>query len=118
MTEREQLVMEASKFILENDLFLMRNEHKGTVPWIDSNKLYVAINIIRRLLSLLPKEGEVVVPVEPTEEMLIAARDWSAAKYNQCIGNDAATGCYKAMIEASLVTSSPALKTPRRNGHP
>ncbi|RYG84124.1 MAG: hypothetical protein EON59_13465 [Alphaproteobacteria bacterium] len=40
----------------------------------------------------------VVVPREPTEAMLRAARDWSAAKYGKPIGNDGAIGCYRAMI--------------------
>ena len=43
----------------------------------------------------------VSVPVEPTEKMLIAARDWSYAKYYKPIGNDAAIGCWKAMIAAA-----------------
>lgn len=42
--------------------------------------------------------GMVVVPVEPTEAMLDRARDWSMAKYSRGIGNDAAAGCWKAMI--------------------
>ena len=41
-----------------------------------------------------------IVPVEPTDEMLNAARDWSAAKYGKPIGNDAAIGCFQAMLAA------------------
>lgn len=37
---------------------------------------------------------------EPTEAMLNAARDWSAAKYGKPIGNDAAIGCWQAMFDA------------------
>jgi cell division septum initiation protein DivIVA len=37
---------------------------------------------------------------EPTEAMLIAAHDWSLAKYGKAIGNDAAIGCWKAMLYA------------------
>ena len=37
-----------------------------------------------------------------TEEMLIAARDWSYAKYGKPIGNDAAQGCYNAMFTAAI----------------
>jgi hypothetical protein len=33
--------------------------------------------------------------------MLVAARDWSHKKYGQPIGNDAAIGCFMAMIEAA-----------------
>jgi len=43
----------------------------------------------------------VVVPREPTEAMLHAARDWSVKKYSQGIGHDAAIGCYRAMIAAA-----------------
>lgn len=46
-------------------------------------------------------DGKVLVPVEPTREMLEAARDWSYKKYDKPIGNDAAQGCWKAMLAAS-----------------
>jgi hypothetical protein len=39
---------------------------------------------------------------EPTGGMLIAARDWSIAKYGQEAGNDGATGCWRLMIDAAL----------------
>lgn len=39
---------------------------------------------------------------EPTDPMLIAARDWSYAKYGKPIGNDAAIGCWQAMLDAAL----------------
>lgn len=39
-------------------------------------------------------------PIEPTEEMLIAARVWSYKKYGKPIGNGAATGCWRAMFDA------------------
>ena len=45
-------------------------------------------------------EGSVVAPMEPTEEMLIAARDWSLKKYGISVGDDGAKGCYAAMIAA------------------
>lgn len=41
-----------------------------------------------------------VVPIEPNEAMLEAARDWSQGKYGKPIGNDAAKGCWKAMMDA------------------
>lgn len=41
------------------------------------------------------------VPYVPTEQMLDAARDWSAAKYGKPIGNDAAIGCWQAMFAAA-----------------
>lgn len=36
----------------------------------------------------------------PTDAMLIAARDWSYKKYGKPIGNDAAIGCWQAMLSA------------------
>ena len=44
-------------------------------------------------------EGFVLVPKEPTQAMLDSARDWSTKKYGKAVGNDGASGCYKAMIE-------------------
>lgn len=46
------------------------------------------------------QEGFVVVPKEPTEKMLNAARDWSADKYGKPVGNDGSRGCYQSMISA------------------
>jgi hypothetical protein len=40
-------------------------------------------------------------PMQPTEAMLHAARDWSVKKYGQGIGSDAAIGCWQAMLAAS-----------------
>ena len=45
-------------------------------------------------------EGFILVPKEPTQAMLDSARDWSTKKYGKAVGNDGASGCYKAMIEA------------------
>ena len=45
-------------------------------------------------------DSEVIIPREPTEEMLIAARDWSAKFVGYPIGNKAATGCWQAMFDA------------------
>ena len=42
-----------------------------------------------------------LVPHEPTEEMLNAARDWSIKKNGMGVGNDQATGCYAAMLAAA-----------------
>jgi len=46
--------------------------------------------------------GYALVPVEPTEAMLNAARDWSLKKYGQAVGNDGARGCYAAMLAAAI----------------
>jgi hypothetical protein len=45
--------------------------------------------------------GHARVPVLPTDAMLDAARDWSYKKYGKPIGNDAAIGCWTAMLTAS-----------------
>ena len=37
----------------------------------------------------------------PTDAMLIAARDWSYAKYGKPIGDEAAIGCWNAMLAAA-----------------
>lgn len=39
---------------------------------------------------------------EPSEPMLVGARDWSDRKYGKPIGNDAAQGCWRSMIDAAL----------------
>lgn len=44
-------------------------------------------------------------PQEPTRAMLDAARDWSNKKYGKAIGDDAARGCWQAML-AALSSSS------------
>lgn len=53
-------------------------------------------------MTPIPTQAEdlVLVPREPTTEMLIAARDWSDDKYGKPIGNDAARACYRVMISA------------------
>ena len=48
----------------------------------------------------IPK-GYALVPVEPTDEMLIAARDWSIKVIGRSVGDSGAIGCYKAMIKAT-----------------
>lgn len=45
-------------------------------------------------------EGVVLVPKEPTQEMLDSARDWSTKKYGKAVGNDGAYGCYRAMVSS------------------
>lgn len=50
---------------------------------------------------------------DPTEAMLIAARDWSKAKYGTPIGNDAAAGCWQAMFDA-VIPSPPLLQSGER----
>lgn len=38
----------------------------------------------------------------PTDVQLNAARDWSICKNGIGVGNDQATGCYQAMIDAGV----------------
>ncbi len=47
-------------------------------------------------------EEMMLVPREPTKEMLNAARDWSIKKYGRGIGNDSAIGCWNVMYQAWL----------------
>jgi len=54
-------------------------------------------------LSPIPAGDAVSVPLVPTEAMLTAARDWSFHKYGKSIGDDAAIGCYNAMLNARPV---------------
>ena len=53
-------------------------------------------------------DGYKLVPIEPTDDMLNAARDWSDKKYGKPIGNDAAVGCFQAMLEAAPEPEEPA----------
>lgn len=45
--------------------------------------------------------------IEPTEEMLTAAADWSRAKYGKPIGNADAIGCWKAMAAVAPLQTPP-----------
>jgi len=40
--------------------------------------------------------------LQPTNKMLDAARDWSIREYGRGVGNDAAAGCWQAMLRAAL----------------
>ncbi len=61
---------------------------------------------IKQLIADAWKPRVAVVPREPTEAMLIAAREWSHKKYGKPIGSDAACGCWAAMLEAAENESS------------
>ena len=80
MTEREQLVKEASD--IADMLYMLNMPDKA--------------NAIRRLLSLLPKEGWASVPKDITPQMLIAFQHASGLHppHKQIVDG------YKAMIEA------------------
>jgi len=50
----------------------------------------------------LPAVDAVLAVLEkPSEAMLDAARDWSGDEYGKPIGNEAAIGCFTAMIRAA-----------------
>ena len=87
MDDRDQLVKEAEGF-----LYLADSESDPH----DAVDLSRALSIIHRLLFLLPKEGEVVVSVEPTNDMNIAGLE----ELLKMEGNIVARRVYKAMIEA------------------
>ena len=97
MTEREQLVREAEELAAWLE---------SIESWQISDKAFQTHSkqalTVRRLLSLLPKEGEVVVPVEPTKKMMeYYYRAYETAELNQ--RNDYTPIfhiAYKAMIEA------------------
>lgn len=63
--------------------------------------LYVAPASSAPEERLPPSDNLEMVPAYPTEEMLVAARDWSTSMYGKPIGNDAARGCWQAMLAAS-----------------
>lgn len=52
------------------------------------------------IVRALEAAGYVIVPKEPTDAMLNAAREWSHKKYGKPVGNDGASGCYRSMIES------------------
>ena len=70
----------------------------GNANWASRPNREVMRGALARAINA---SGCVLVPREPTEAMLIAARDWSYAKYGKPIGNDAATGCWGAMLAAA-----------------
>ena len=46
----------------------------------------------------------------PTDAMHSAARDWSDKRYGKPIGQDASTGCWRAMIDAAIDETGDRLK--------
>lgn len=81
--------------------------HDGTCPCAKSMK-----RDARAILAALAEAGLAVVPVEPTRAMLDAARDWSLVKYHQGVGDDAASGCYRAMLAAASEDRAPQSTAP------
>ena len=94
--------MEQGNYVIKDDLSpdfegdATEIWHRVNTGWAMWKK---AINFGRKQPQVIP-DGFVVVPKEPTQTMLDSARDWSTKKYGKAVGNDGASGCYKAMIEA------------------
>lgn len=53
------------------------------------------------LFERLREAGFAIVPKVATEEMLVAAREWSRVKYGVPVGNDGTNGCWTAMVAAA-----------------
>lgn len=71
------------------------------------------LSVIADLKSLQPvsaavPEGFKLVPIEPTQGMLEAARDWSLKQYGKPVGNDGANGCYQSMLADAPQLPQPA----------
>ena len=87
------------------DLGTPPQPQKGETPqsveeWIEENEIWNGCIPADKARDFMA--GKALVPVEPTDEMLNAARDWSDRKYGKPIGNDAAAGCYSVMLEAAM----------------
>lgn len=91
--EHESAKASVTKDVLETAwrVFITMSSHGESGP-----------NALRKALeAVAPMLASARVPDEPTEEMLVAARDWSYRKYGKPIGNDAAIGCWQAMLAAA-----------------
>ena len=73
-------------------------------PLYEKGKVTDELAEAKAAVQALEDAGFAIVSVEPTEEQLIAARDWSVEKYGRGVGDDGATGCYKAMLKAAKAT--------------
>ncbi len=75
-------------------------------PYLDNaaecHTVYTAAPVAQQPQAEAVPPGYVLLPMEPTLEMLLSARDWSATKYGKPIGDDAAKGCWGAMISAAI----------------
>jgi hypothetical protein len=88
----EMVERTAAAILKEAGLLNSEEIHDDLTNWLAISRSYA-----RRYARAVLESAR-----EPTESMLIAARDWSAAKYGRPIGNDAAVGCLHAMIDAAL----------------
>ena len=84
----------------------IQKQHEDFDLWWEGNAIAMmceedeALKIWQAAKAQAVLEGFVLVPKEPTQAMLDSARDWSTKKYGKAVGNDGASGCYKAMIES------------------
>lgn len=81
----------ASKMI-ERAARAMWEEACPGMEWGDEDKMYYLQGARIAIAALR----------EPTETMLHAARDWSIKKNGRGVGDDQATGCWQAMLDATL----------------
>ena len=71
----------------------------GKVDVYEPCVAYAIYDVLHSIRALSPTPQADPVR-EPTDAMLIAARDWSDRKYGKPIGNDAAIECWQVMYDA------------------
>lgn len=79
--------------------FRSGDQYVRAVSSVDYDKLRAYA--LRHSAPGMVPDGWQLVPKEPTNEMLNAARDWSVKKNGRGVGNDQATGCWQAMYDAA-----------------
>ena len=72
-----------------------------------ARELTADLNSAADLIRQMAERQDAPIAI-PTREMLMAARDWSIKKYEKAIGNDAAEGCWRAMLAAAPPAPQPA----------
>ena len=100
-TERNRILN-----IALTDLNAIINGHNPDVDTSINNMVWDRLDKLACDVELLAhRRASQAAPARPTEAMLNAARDWSDAKYGKPIGNDAAIGCWNAMLAAAPAPS-------------
>lgn len=74
---------------MDNEMIERCNKSMLATPNASDYNTLVITNIIKAMHK-------------PTDKQLNAARDWSSIKYGKPIGDDAAMGCWQAMIDAII----------------
>jgi hypothetical protein len=98
-SDHYERLMDAPPDLLANRLTSTLIMQKGNLNLYDA-VLQRFIEQVRAEYGVAP-EGFKLVPIEATEVMHDAARDWSYAKYGKPIGSDASAGCWSAMVAAA-----------------